>query len=43
VVLPAFWLIPGAGLIQHDFTEIAGASNTIHIEYEGLRLYPLSA
>jgi hypothetical protein len=43
VVLPAFWLIPGAGLIQHDFTEIAGAPNTIHIEYEGLRLYPLSA
>jgi hypothetical protein len=42
-VLPAFWLIPGAGLIQHDFTEIAGLPNTIHVEYEGLRLYPLSA
>lgn len=39
-VLPAFWLIPGAGLIQHDFTEIAGAGNTIRLEYEGLRLYP---
>jgi hypothetical protein len=38
--LPAFWLIPGAGFIQHDFTEIAGASNSIRVEYEGLRLYP---
>jgi hypothetical protein len=41
--LPAFWLIPGAGFIQHDLTEIAGAGNTIRVEYEGLRLYPLGS
>ncbi len=39
-ILPAFWLIPGTGQILHDFEEIAGAGNTIHVEYEGLRLFP---
>jgi len=39
-VLPGVLLIPGSGSILHDLEEILTAGNSLHLVYEGWRLFP---
>lgn len=39
-VLPGVFLIPGSSSILHDLEEILGAGNTLHLVYEGWRMFP---
>lgn len=42
-VLPVPIVIAGAGVINHDLEDVSNSGNTLHLVYEGVRMYVLTS